>query len=211
VEGHGDDESSCLTLASDLVASVTTGSARSPGRSAATHLWPTGLPGCPSPQDASRMAETASRLFCRPPHPGSRRACRPPEPLRLPPPLSQLPWDIAQSEFGVKGADFIGVMGNYWCMPRNPSCWPMHLIPGQMETHFPASGAIGDASWARLALAVGRESVMRLEFHQLDRRWEHLRVRRAERQRRLLPRWLPWVSRCRLWSWPRRTSLSVTW
>jgi ParB/RepB/Spo0J family partition protein len=27
---------------------------------------------------------------------------------------------------------------------------------------------------------------MRLEFHQLDRRWEHLRVRRAERQRRLL-------------------------
>ena len=36
---------------------------------------------------------------------------QPPEPLRLPAPLSQLPWDIAQSEFGVKGADFIGVMG----------------------------------------------------------------------------------------------------
>jgi hypothetical protein len=36
---------------------------------------------------------------------------QPPEPLRLPPSLSQLPWDIAQSEFGVKGADFIGVMG----------------------------------------------------------------------------------------------------
>jgi hypothetical protein len=34
-----------------------------------------------------------------------------PDPLRLPPPLSQLPWDIAQDEFGVKGADFIGVMG----------------------------------------------------------------------------------------------------
>jgi ParB/RepB/Spo0J family partition protein len=27
---------------------------------------------------------------------------------------------------------------------------------------------------------------MRLEFHQLDRRWEHLRVRQPERQRRLL-------------------------
>jgi hypothetical protein len=25
--------------------------------------------------------------------------------------LNQLPWDIAQSEFGVQGADFIGVMG----------------------------------------------------------------------------------------------------
>ena len=27
---------------------------------------------------------------------------------------------------------------------------------------------------------------MQLEFHQLDRRWEHLRVRHPERQRRLL-------------------------
>ena len=29
-------------------------------------------------------------------------------------------------------------------------------------------------------------STMQLEFHQLDRRWEHLRVRRPDRQRRLL-------------------------
>ena len=36
---------------------------------------------------------------------------QPPEPLRLPAPLSRLPWDIAQDEFGVQGADFIGVMG----------------------------------------------------------------------------------------------------
>jgi hypothetical protein len=36
---------------------------------------------------------------------------RPPEPLRLPAPLSRLPWDIAQDEFGTKGADFLGVMG----------------------------------------------------------------------------------------------------
>ncbi len=36
---------------------------------------------------------------------------QPPEPLRLPPPLSGLPWDIAQDEFGVKGADFIGILG----------------------------------------------------------------------------------------------------
>jgi hypothetical protein len=36
---------------------------------------------------------------------------RPPEPLRLPPPLSRLPWDIAQDEFGVKGTDFIGIFG----------------------------------------------------------------------------------------------------
>lgn len=36
---------------------------------------------------------------------------QPPEPLRLPPPLSQLPWDAAQSQFGVQGADFIGALG----------------------------------------------------------------------------------------------------
>jgi hypothetical protein len=35
----------------------------------------------------------------------------PPEPLKLPPPLSHLPWDIAQNEFGVQGADFLGSMG----------------------------------------------------------------------------------------------------
>ena len=35
---------------------------------------------------------------------------QPPEPLRLPPPLNQLPWDIAQDEFGVQGTDFIGVL-----------------------------------------------------------------------------------------------------
>jgi hypothetical protein len=29
----------------------------------------------------------------------------------LPPPLNRLPWDIAQDEFGVKGADFIGIFG----------------------------------------------------------------------------------------------------
>ena len=34
-----------------------------------------------------------------------------PEPLRLPHPLSNLPWDLAQDEFGIKGADFIGAMG----------------------------------------------------------------------------------------------------
>src|SRR5436853_6410789 len=38
------------------------------------------------------------------------KADRPPEPLRLPPPLSRLPWDIAQDEFGVQGADFLGIL-----------------------------------------------------------------------------------------------------
>lgn len=36
---------------------------------------------------------------------------QPPNPLRLPAPLDGLPWDLAQDEFGVQGADFLGVMG----------------------------------------------------------------------------------------------------
>jgi hypothetical protein len=30
--------------------------------------------------------------------------------MHLPAPLSDLPWDMAQEEFGIKGADFVGVM-----------------------------------------------------------------------------------------------------
>lgn len=33
------------------------------------------------------------------------------EPLRVPAPLSQLPWDLAQDEMGGKAADFVGVLG----------------------------------------------------------------------------------------------------
>src|SRR5918994_6031820 len=33
------------------------------------------------------------------------------EPLRMPAPLNQLPWDLAKDQFGAQGADFIGVMG----------------------------------------------------------------------------------------------------
>ncbi len=36
---------------------------------------------------------------------------QPPEPLRLTSPLNRLPWDLAQDQFGVQGADFLGVMG----------------------------------------------------------------------------------------------------
>src|ERR1017187_6698455 len=40
------------------------------------------------------------------------QAQQPPEPLRLPAPLNQLPWDVAKDHFGAQGADFIGVMSS---------------------------------------------------------------------------------------------------
>ncbi len=42
-----------------------------------------------------------------------QRAAQPeaPEPLRLPAPLPQLPWNFAKDQFGTQGSDFIGVLG----------------------------------------------------------------------------------------------------
>jgi len=34
----------------------------------------------------------------------------PPAPMVWPPPLSSLPWDLAQDEFGLTGTDFLGQM-----------------------------------------------------------------------------------------------------
>src|SRR5580700_6052347 len=49
------------------------------------------------------------------------------------------------------------------------------MLPRNPRSNLVQSGAVE-----------GRLRVMRLEFHQLERRLEHLRVRRPERQRRLL-------------------------
>ena len=40
-----------------------------------------------------------------------QRAAQPSEPLRMPAPLDQLPWDVAKDQFGPQGTDFIAVMG----------------------------------------------------------------------------------------------------
>src|SRR5438093_13480468 len=39
------------------------------------------------------------------------KADRSPEPLRLPPPLSRLPWDIAQDAVGVTASDLVRLLG----------------------------------------------------------------------------------------------------
>lgn len=54
---------------------------------------------------------------------------QPAETLRLPAPLSHLPWDVAQSEFGVQGADFLGVMGTVL----------LHAAQFEFKAHAPDS------------------------------------------------------------------------
>ena len=70
---------------------------------------PAAQPGRSSPP-APSAPPTLSPPTLSPPTSSPPISSRPPAPLRLRSPLNRLPWDIAQSEFGPQGADFIGVM-----------------------------------------------------------------------------------------------------
>lgn len=59
----------------------------------------------------------------------------------------------------------------------------MCLIPREFLAHFPSRHKRPEAGSHILR---PEQATMRLEFHQLDRRWEHLRIREPHRQRRLL-------------------------
>jgi hypothetical protein len=78
------------------------------------------------------------------------QADRTAEPLELPGPLNQLPWDIAQDEFGVKGTDFIGVMGAL-LLRAAQSQFKAYLaddsrVPGTLQSQSPQSqiGPVGE-------------------------------------------------------------------
>jgi len=73
-----------------------------------------GDPGCQTARRQKTQAGWRNR------NPGYSIACRidqrlaaqpeAPEPMRMPPPLNQLPWNVAKDQFGPQGADFIAVM-----------------------------------------------------------------------------------------------------
>lgn len=71
-----------------------------------------------------------------------------PEPLRLPAPLNQLPWDLAKDEFGLKGTDFIAVMGalllrtakdQFRAYPVDPTGVPSTLPPPAAKDQLPVA------------------------------------------------------------------------
>src|SRR5213593_2705980 len=72
--------------------------------------------GKPECQETRRVQTQRNWRESRPDYFTARRIrergeqARSPEPLRLPPPLNRLPWDIAQDQFGVEGTDFIGIL-----------------------------------------------------------------------------------------------------
>jgi hypothetical protein len=69
------------------------------------------------------------------------KADRPPEPLRLPPPLSRLPWDLAQDEFGVKATDFIGVLGTVLLRDAQSQFEAYRTDLSRLSPPLPASSA----------------------------------------------------------------------
>lgn len=63
----------------------------------------------------------------------------PPEPLRLPAPLNQLPWDVAKDQFGTLGADFIGVMGALLLRTAKDQFLPYPLDSTRFSSSVPLS------------------------------------------------------------------------
>jgi hypothetical protein len=61
----------------------------------------------------------------------------PPEPLRLPAPLNQLPWNVAKDQFGVQGADFIGVMGALIVRAAKDQIRPYLIDPTGLPSALP--------------------------------------------------------------------------
>jgi hypothetical protein len=59
---------------------------------------------------AHRIEQLAAAVVAPSSGPSPPSSARPPPP-RMPRPLDGLPWELAQDEFGAKGADFIGVFG----------------------------------------------------------------------------------------------------
>ena len=84
----------------------------------------------------------------------------PPEVLRVPAPLDQLPVGVRERRVRVSTSRFHGGSG---------------LTPGTYRERRVRRWGI-----------VNPQATMQLEFHQLERRWEHLRVRQPQRQRRLM-------------------------
>src|SRR6266852_1251088 len=107
---------------------------------------------CAKPQcQTSRRQKTQSSWRRRNPsyaiaHRLDQRAVQtdpPPEPLLLPAPLNQLPWEFAKDQFGSQRADFIGVMGaliiraakdQFGPYPVDPTRLPGTLPPPRQKT-----------------------------------------------------------------------------
>ena len=59
------------------------------------------------------------------------------EPLRMPAPLDQLPWNLAKDQFGSQGADFLGVMGALMIRTAKDQIRPYLIDPAGVSGTLP--------------------------------------------------------------------------
>jgi hypothetical protein len=130
---------------------------------------------------------SASGVLSRTPGSESKQAGSPQKALRLASPLNQLPWDIAQDQFGAQGADFVGVISALLVRFAQEEFAVYYIDSNRDPYQVGGDGGVLPVRvcckvewWRRTGLG------MRLEFHQLERRLEHLRVHRPQGRRKLL-------------------------
>ena len=62
-----------------------------------------------------------------------------PDPLRLPAPLNQLPWNFAKDQFGPQGTDFIALMGALMVRTAKDQIRPYLIDPTGLPSGLPPS------------------------------------------------------------------------
>jgi hypothetical protein len=82
----------------------------------------------------------------------------PPEPLRFRAPLSQLPWEFAKDQFGVQGADFIGVMSTLILRAAKDQIRPYRHDPAGVPTPLPVIPEKTSSSFAHTDFRAGNDA-----------------------------------------------------
>ncbi len=83
---------------------------------------------------------------------GGRGASPPEEPLRVAAPLSRLPWDIAKDQFGVQGADFLGVMSTLLMRSAKDQFRSYVIDPARLPGTLPLPAAKDQSASSRILI-----------------------------------------------------------
>jgi hypothetical protein len=82
----------------------------------------------------------------------------PPEPLHLPAPLEQLPWNFAKDQFSPQGADFLGVMSALILRAAKDEIRPYLLDPAGLPSALPLSPEKTRFSFAHTETRAGNDA-----------------------------------------------------
>jgi hypothetical protein len=81
-----------------------------------------------------------------------------PEPLRLPSPLEQLPWNLAKDQFSPQGADFLGVMSALILRTAKDQIRPYLHDPAGLPSGLPSCSKKTSPSFAHTETRAGNDA-----------------------------------------------------